>query len=524
MIHRINQKFKNVSNNKIIRHYSTGSYDRKRIGILGGGIGGLSSYYFLNRNKAEPQSLSVILYESRDRLGGNIATEVLSDGTIVEKGPRSLRLSSQAHDTLQMIEDLSLSQDVIFADQGSKKRFIYLNQKINELPSSLNLKVWNFFRKYQLLKVGFTEIFKKSPKDLNKSTYDESVQSFFQRRFGDKITNELVDSMILGVYAGDSSKLSIRSCFPSLLHKEREYGSIILSIFRGLTSTNNTTTTKLYKKSRELKSSIFSFRNGLSQLIQSLENLIKSNPNEIELKKSCSIVEISAHQDGVSTVFKVKDSNGQVNEFDHIISTIPLHQLKRVFKVKDDQLQQLLNKVDYSSIAVVNFVFSSSVIQDQVKELGFGYLIPCIESEPILGVCIDTNTFPQFGTSEKSTIITVMVGGNKGIVNRNVNWVNVDEQQPQTIQNLAKRHLIEKLKLSKDEFDKTLKHHSVQVYTSGIPHYTVGHQELLNSIEHRLETLFGKNKFLLGGNSKNGVGINDVITTSKQLSNNLLFK
>lgn len=51
---------------------------------------------------------------------------------------------------------------------------------------------------------------------------DESVHSFFARKFGAKTANELVPAIVAGIFAGDPKLLSVRSCFPDLVGMEAE--------------------------------------------------------------------------------------------------------------------------------------------------------------------------------------------------------------------------------------------------------------------------------------------------------------
>lgn len=64
---------------------------------------------------------------------------------------------------------------------------------------------------------------------------DESVDSFFTRRFGKNLAERMLSAMIHGIYAGDSRRLSMRALFPGVWEAEREWGSVIRSaLFGGL--------------------------------------------------------------------------------------------------------------------------------------------------------------------------------------------------------------------------------------------------------------------------------------------------
>jgi predicted NAD/FAD-binding protein len=66
-------------------------YDPENIAILGGGITGLASAYYLSK---ELPSASITLYEASDRMGGWLRSKHVNVGNgkiVFEQGPRTLR-------------------------------------------------------------------------------------------------------------------------------------------------------------------------------------------------------------------------------------------------------------------------------------------------------------------------------------------------------------------------------------------------------------------------------------------------
>jgi protoporphyrinogen/coproporphyrinogen III oxidase len=57
---------------------------------------------------------------------------------------------------------------------------------------------------------------------------DESVDSFFSRRFGHEFARTLGSALVHGIYAADSRQLSVRAAFPTLRESEaRGNGSVV---------------------------------------------------------------------------------------------------------------------------------------------------------------------------------------------------------------------------------------------------------------------------------------------------------
>src|SRR4051794_13752995 len=96
------------------------------IAIVGGGISGLSTAYYLAK-----RGVSSTLIEKRPRLGGVIQTEQI-DGCVVEGGPDSF-LSAKPW-ALELIQDLGLESEVIGSNDHLRKTFIRKGRGMIPLP------------------------------------------------------------------------------------------------------------------------------------------------------------------------------------------------------------------------------------------------------------------------------------------------------------------------------------------------------------------------------------------------------
>lgn len=56
---------------------------------------------------------------------------------------------------------------------------------------------------------------------------DESIYDWSMRRLGPYLTHYGIDPMISGIYAGDTKKLSMRSCLTKFWKWEQQHGSVI---------------------------------------------------------------------------------------------------------------------------------------------------------------------------------------------------------------------------------------------------------------------------------------------------------
>ncbi|KAG7235485.1 hypothetical protein INR49_002620 [Caranx melampygus] len=185
----------------------------RTVAVLGGGIGGLATSYYLSKS---PQ---VVVLESSSRFGGWLWSTRRSDGAVFEHGPRGIRpAGAVGRNTLNMVDDLGLAGDVLpvtYSHVASKNRYLGV---IRTVPPFSRPILWSVAMEI-LVKKGKME--------------DESIHSFVSRRLGNELADIAVDSLCRGVFAGDCRKLSVRSCFPVLFNAEQQRGSLTLGLLLG---------------------------------------------------------------------------------------------------------------------------------------------------------------------------------------------------------------------------------------------------------------------------------------------------
>jgi len=157
----------------------------KKIVILGGGISGLATAWFLSRRFKND---SITLLESSDRFGGWIRT-VKEGDFLFEVGPRGFRPSGKGQNTLSLIQELGIEKELIFADESAKRRFIYLDGRLQ------------LFSPLLLLKQGLLSALFKDFTTPPSQEDDESIYDFCLRRFNKKLTKKIVDPVVKGFSA-----------------------------------------------------------------------------------------------------------------------------------------------------------------------------------------------------------------------------------------------------------------------------------------------------------------------------------
>lgn len=114
-----------------------------RVAIIGAGISGLSTAHFLKKGGAD-----VVVFEKNNYPGGTIASKMV-DGYLVENGPNSTSETNFVID--ELLNDLNILDEKVFADENSKYRFILRDGTLHALPSGIGsflfTKLWTAGRK-----------------------------------------------------------------------------------------------------------------------------------------------------------------------------------------------------------------------------------------------------------------------------------------------------------------------------------------------------------------------------------------
>ena len=100
-----------------------------KVAVVGGGVSGLTFAYFLSKLRPD---IKVTIYESKDRCGGWIHSDLIQDRhgdtVMVEKGPRTLRgVSDGTVLIVETLRDLGKEDVVqyIASDSDANKKWWY---------------------------------------------------------------------------------------------------------------------------------------------------------------------------------------------------------------------------------------------------------------------------------------------------------------------------------------------------------------------------------------------------------------
>lgn len=356
------------------------------------------------------------------------------------------------------------------------------------------------------------------------SVTDESVGHFVERRLHRSVANNLVSGVMHGIYAGDVWQLSARTLLSTAWNLEKSHGSVIRGMININTEHPENNFSMMFhpfdvemldamrdeiKLDKELvanlgESAMFSFRNGLQELTQSLQGKLENN-QQVEFKYGATAWDqkfVAGGEPKMDLVVKVSSSdiprmpaecrqNGslETHRYDLVISSLRDHAL-----------------TPFATVMTVNLYFPNPNL---LPVNGFGYLIPQsvpFEQNPerALGVIFDSQAIEGQDTA-RGTKLTVMLGGHYWD-----GWEGypTEEEGLEMARSVICRHL--------GITDEPTTSH-VNLSQDCIPQYTVGYEDRLADVAMRTRDKY-RGRLRLVGNQYHGVGVNDCIKSAWMLA------
>jgi oxygen-dependent protoporphyrinogen oxidase len=439
-----------------------------RIGIIGAGLSGLATAFYLSRARPEAQ---LVVFEAEDHPGGKLAT-VEIEGFRFETGANGFVTSKP--DCLQLVKDAGLEAQLQPSADTARKRYIYTD-RLHRLPESppaflvSGLLSWR-----EKLRVA-AELFVPARRD----SVDESLRQFGDRRLGQAFTSVFLDAMAAGIYGATPERLSVQAAFPLVAQLEREHGGL----FRGMIARR--------RRGPGPGGVLMSLVGGVGTLLQRLAEL---TPAEW---RCADPVRLVARQGGGFRIDGVRSSA----EVDRVVVCAPSFATALMLEALDADLAVRLARIEYSPITVVGFGYYS--LPDPLD--GFGLLTTSGARLPILGVLWDSSIFPDRAPPGAKGL-RVLIGGQ-----RNPELVDQDEAG---LVRTARAGLKRTMGLTRDP-DVVF----VKRWERGIPNYGPGHVANVNAIFERVARIPGLH---LNCNAYRGIAMNDCARESRHLAQRIL--
>ena len=457
--------------------------------IIGGGISGLSTAYYLAR-----AGLPSTLIERQPRLGGVIRTESV-EGCLLEAGPDSFLAAKPW--AFELIRELGLAAEVIGSNDHLRKTYVLKHGRLRPLPDGLMLMVptkvlpllctrllgWG--TKLRMAREWFRGAGQPGGTGLQPvaSQPDRSVATFIRDHYGEEAVDYLAEPLLAGVYGGSPESLSVASVLPRFLELESRYGSLT----RGVLAARR----KVAAEARGLP--LFqTLKRGLGQLVEALE--AAARPGMDLLRGAAEALERS---DGG---YRIRLS-GQWLTAERVVLACPAYEAAALLAGLDLELADLLASIPYTTSVTISLGYDRPGFSHPLN--GFGFLVPRCERRRLVA-CTWVNTKFSHRVPEGKAVLRCFLGDDEAALGES------DESLVAAVL---------------EELRRLMGVSSVPLFARiarwprSMAQYTVGHQQRLDCIHSRLAAFPGLH---LAGNAYSGIGIPDCVRTGQLAAQRIL--
>lgn len=436
--------------------------------VVGGGISGLCTAFYLTRRLGQDQ---VLLLEGGNEAGGHMRTDEV-DGYVVDWGPNGFLDREPL--TLQWVDDLGVSDQLIRANEKAAHRFILKKGRLVEVlapPKFLLQPLLSIPGRIRLCCEGLIPG--------KKDDEPETIWDFAARRIGREAADTLVTPMVTGIFGGDAKQLSLEHAFPRMAEMERQYGSLTKAMLSK-------------RKTNKAVSAagpggvLTSFAGGVGFL------------SRVAAERLGEQVVTGANVTGLRQVdgqFEIQVNYDMTLRADQVVVATPAFAASKIIHGLDASLSDALGRIAYADIAVLCTGYRREKVGHDMD--GFGFLVPKAENRRVLG-CIWTSSIFPHEAPEDMVLLRTMYGGfnDPGAV-----MLNDSE-----LLDYLNREVHSLLDISGEpDFVRIFRHRR------GIPQYLIGHGQILREIEAAEERYPG---LAFAGNAYRGVGLNDCVISA----------
>jgi oxygen-dependent protoporphyrinogen oxidase len=450
-----------------------------KIAIVGGGISGLATAYFLQEEaRASGQKVSCTLLEGEKRLGGMTVTEVV-DGCVIEGGPDSfLTLKPQAVD---LCERLGLSGLLIGTNRARSRVYIFCGGRLRTLPEGLMsivpTKLTPFLTTDLLTPSGKARMLFDVIVTPKRDGVDESLASFIRRRLGDEALERIAEPLMAGIYAGDAEQLSMQTNFPRLVDLELKHRSLI-------TGTLAARREAAAGKSRTGARPMFmALRGGVGAIVDALAAQLKG----VSILTGRKVVALRGRGP-----YELELEDSTVLGAEAVVLATPAYASAQILKESNPQVADVLDSIPYVSSATVSLAYDRSTFSHPLD--GSGFLVAPVEKRRITGCTWVSSKWPSHSPPDR-VLLRCFLGraGDEGILQLGDDELcRIAQDEVKSIMGVSAEPVLKR------------------VHRCGrcLPQYVMGHKEKLEALDEGMSSMPG---VFLTGAAFRGVGLPDCI-------------
>lgn len=324
----------------------------KTVVVLGGGITGLCTMHYLQRQVLEKGlHVKLVLIEKNTYLGGKLHS-AYKQGFIMETGADSIVARHKG--VLDLVKELDFEEELVYNETGIS--YIYTNNQLHPIPIDSTFGIPMSLTSLEASTLVSSAGKQAALKDFTMPnagfTKDSSIGEFLTYYLGEELVQNQIAPVLAGVYSGDLYQLSIASTLPYLIDYKNDYGSII----KGFEMNR-----EQFVKAADKK--FISFKNGLSALIDRLEETL----TEVEIRKGVATSQLKKTDDRYTVLLE----NGETIAADHVVMALPNEAVKRV--INDASLNSYFDQ--FSTASAITIYLGFDVLDAVLPKDGTGFIV-----------------------------------------------------------------------------------------------------------------------------------------------------
>ncbi|MCL1698286.1 protoporphyrinogen oxidase [Lysinibacillus sp. BPa_S21] len=459
----------------------------KTVVVLGGGITGLCTMHYLQRQAQEKNlDVKLVLVEKNTYLGGKLHS-AYKQGFIMETGADSIVARHKG--VMELVEELNFEQNLVYNETGIS--YIYTNNELHPIPADSTFGIPMSLQSLEESTLVSEEGKKEALKDLTMPnegfTKESSIGEFLTYYLGEELVQNQIAPVLAGVYSGDLNQLSIASTLPYLIDYKNDYGSII----KGFNANR-----EQFIKSANKK--FISFKNGLSSLIDRLEETL----TDVEIIKGIATTSVKKQENQ----YAVTLANGKTIEANHVVLALPNESVQSL--LQDASLNSYFEQFNTASAITIYLGFD--VPDNRLPADGTGYIVSH-NSDVICNAATWTSRKWKHTSAEGKLLVRLFY--------KSIN-PEYDRLRMMTDEELAAVALEDVRKSLGIEEKPTVV--DVTKWIDQMPKYDLAHREALQGLVQELEKNYPN--LSIAGCSYFGVGIGACIQNGKKIGEELAEK